>query len=476
MKFFYTSLTIFILCSFCVCAQVIKIPLIKMNISPQEPLYAKFSPNSKKILFSRNKAFASLFVKDIATGEEIVSEKEKGLDPYGYVMASCYNPDGTYILSAGMKTQMAVRIEIIWIWDAKSGIIKTAYTTNADMNLKGTVQSLKYDSTGTLCLIHRMENERSIAEIWNWNTGKRQTLAVNTDVEYVDFDRSGKKIVILKKNNVSSAEIWNPLNGERIDAFSLSKFDGYLKIASFTCSGETIIVGTETGSIVFADTKFGNVISQKKEHTSAIRKIVHEKGCERFITISNDNTAKVWDAGTLEVLARLGGHADTLMDVQFSPNGNYIITGSKDSTACIWDSRTGERLSRMGKYMGSVNTAQFSVTGDTVLVSDDYGEVHMYDVSGLHPSAVESELYESTDNTLYVSLDDNNLQLQFNKPVDKSVKYSIVNYVGEEVLRGNVESGNTLYEIPIHSLQMGWYILVSEINGRSVQEKFVFTN
>ncbi len=87
---------------------------------------------------------------------------------------------------------------------------------------------------------------------------------------------------------------------------------------------------------------------------------------------------------------------------EFSPDGNFVLTGSKDSTARIWDSRTGDRLAVIGKYNGAVNTTQFSVTGDTVLVSDDYGEVYMYSVSGLHPSAIESEGTKGNDTDINV--------------------------------------------------------------------------
>ena len=54
------------------------------------------------------------------------------------------------------------------------------------------------------------------------------------------------------------------------------------------------------------------------------------------MTASNDNTAKVWDALTLQ-LGTLSGHKGGVISVSHSPDGRRIVTASEDCTAKVWD-------------------------------------------------------------------------------------------------------------------------------------------
>ena len=63
----------------------------------------------------------------------------------------------------------------------------------------------------------------------------------------------------------------------------------------------------------------------------------------RVATGSADNTARIWDAATGEVVHVLEGHGglhtDTVSSVVWSPDGRRLATGS--TTARIWDATTG---------------------------------------------------------------------------------------------------------------------------------------
>ncbi len=53
-------------------------------------------------------------------------------------------------------------------------------------------------------------------------------------------------------------------------------------------------------------------------------------------TASYDNTARIWDAKTGELLAILPGHLGGINSVTFSPDGRHLATASNDGTARIW--------------------------------------------------------------------------------------------------------------------------------------------
>ncbi len=61
-----------------------------------------------------------------------------------------------------------------------------------------------------------------------------------------------------------------------------------------------------------------------------------------IVTGSWDNSAKVWDTQTGQVIRKLeGGHTSFINTATFSPDGQTILTASDDGTAKLWSVETG---------------------------------------------------------------------------------------------------------------------------------------
>ena len=57
---------------------------------------------------------------------------------------------------------------------------------------------------------------------------------------------------------------------------------------------------------------------------------------DKVLTVSADQTARVWSAETGEPLQVLEGHEDEIFSCAFNYKGDTIITASKDNTCKIW--------------------------------------------------------------------------------------------------------------------------------------------
>ena len=70
----------------------------------------------------------------------------------------------------------------------------------------------------------------------------------------------------------------------------------------------------------------------------------------RVVTASEDNTARVWDAASGELIARLVGppwvgHEGRVYSAAFSPDATRVVTASSDKTARVWDAASGDSSS-----------------------------------------------------------------------------------------------------------------------------------
>ena len=89
---------------------------------------------------------------------------------------------------------------------------------------------------------------------------------------------------------------------------------------------------------------------------------------KKIATASYDNTAKIWDAKTGQLLADISGHSELVHSAIFSFDGKKILTASEDSTAKIWDAESTILLLNFNQYPQSVISADFSFDDKMILM------------------------------------------------------------------------------------------------------------
>jgi WD40 repeat protein len=57
----------------------------------------------------------------------------------------------------------------------------------------------------------------------------------------------------------------------------------------------------------------------------------------KVVTASWDDTAKIWDVNSGNLLFTLVGHTDFVRYAKFSPDGTKVVTSSDDNTAKIFE-------------------------------------------------------------------------------------------------------------------------------------------
>ncbi|HEY9824682.1 MAG TPA: hypothetical protein V6D19_04485, partial [Stenomitos sp.] len=100
------------------------------------------------------------------------------------------------------------------------------------------------------------------------------------------------------------------------------------------------------------------------------------------VSASADNTLKVWDLATGNVLRTLSGHTDSVTGVTVSPDGLFVVSASWDNTLKVWKLATG-RVAMSFTGEGSFRCCAIAPDGRTVVAGDSGGQLYFLRLEGL---------------------------------------------------------------------------------------------
>lgn len=119
-------------------------------------------------------------------------------------------------------------------------------------------------------------------------------------------------------------------------------------------------------------------------HAGSVTDVVFSPEGRRLATAGADGTAKIWDAVSGKELLSLSGHTNVVLGVAFSPDGAYIATASWDKTAKLWDATSGQELLTFSGHNGRVRGAAFSPDGRRLATASDDNTAKIWNITSGH--------------------------------------------------------------------------------------------
>ena len=117
-------------------------------------------------------------------------------------------------------------------------------------------------------------------------------------------------------------------------------------------------------------------------HMTCLRTFTWYFGMVSCVTISPDgqtiiscsgqeNTIRLWNLHTGELISTLEGHSDSVNSVAISPDGQLLVSGSWDKTIKLWNLDTGKNLQTLTGHSDSVNSVAISLDGQLLVSGSD---------------------------------------------------------------------------------------------------------
>jgi WD40 repeat protein len=280
---------------------------------------ASFSPDGKSVMTASFDANVRIW--DAASGKQIRTEIIPDYLCNGGLGSVTFTPDGQRAL---IKSSNKVSV-----WSIFGGVNFTIGHTGSS------ILSTAVSADGSMIVTASSDNT---AIIWDANTviniltftGHRSSVTAAV------FSHDGK--TLLTQSTDGTARLWDIQNGKM-----LYNVSGHLS-AAFSPAGRHFVTASFYEALW--DTAKISKPTLLKGNTNGINSLVYHPDGTQILAASKDNTAKVWNSNTGDLLYSLEYHSGAVQDAVYSPNGQYILTVSADGSFIIWNAKTGTMLHR----------------------------------------------------------------------------------------------------------------------------------
>ncbi|MFL6211258.1 MAG: hypothetical protein ACJ74W_20580 [Pyrinomonadaceae bacterium] len=226
------------------------------------------------------------------------------------VNLAIYSPNGEFVV-----TFSGYGDEAPHVWNADTGALKAVLNDACEKMAVAISPDSKYIATGC----HTEVSGFDQAHVWDAATGHEITIPFMD----LDFDIKGARSVAFSPD---------------------SKF---IVVTALNLSTAAVLPITD-------NQKPGFLL---RGHTESIESAVYSPDGKYILTISDDNTARVWKASGGESVATLS--LSGFFPIAFSPQGKYLIMGSSGYTVHVLVVNTGQILANL-KHEDSVSSIKFS--------------------------------------------------------------------------------------------------------------------
>ena len=102
-------------------------------------------------------------------------------------------------------------------------------------------------------------------------------------------------------------------------------------------------------------------------HSHIVNSLAMSADAKFLISGSQDQTIRVWNLATGELIHILKGHQDSVNAVVLSPNEQIIASASADKTIKLWHLQSGELLGTFTGHTNAVTTLSFTNSGEMLV-------------------------------------------------------------------------------------------------------------
>ncbi|XP_053739799.1 pre-mRNA 3' end processing protein WDR33 isoform X2 [Synchiropus splendidus] len=203
---------------------------------------------------------------------------------------------------------------------------------------------------------------------------------VKCPVFVIRWTPEGRRLV----TGASSGEftLWNGLtfNFETI----LQAHDSPVRAMTWSHNDMWMLTADHGGYVKYWQSNMNNV-KMFQAHKEAVREASFSPTDNKFATCSDDGTVRIWDFLRCHEERILRGHGADVKCVDWHPTKGLVVSGSKDSQQPIkfWDPRTGQSLATLHAHKNTVMEVKWNLNGNWLLTASRDHLCKLFDIRNL---------------------------------------------------------------------------------------------
>lgn len=314
-----------------------------------------FSPNGQLLASASYDKTARLW--DVETFKQVHVLKGHAADVFGVA----FHPNGKQLATSSEDTN-------ILLWQTQTGQPIRIFQGHDNM-----VVGLLFLPAGTASHLVSASFDRTL-RIWDTETGIPLRILQGHQAGIVSVKTNGRHIY--SAANDGTVRRWPTAMPD----MHVVDVDGEPISCAISPDGQQIALGFSDGSLhMFSlhNTVLTNVWIKDEVHSTYIKNISFTPDGNHLITASFDNTAKLIQAETGEVVQTFKGHDDVIHAVSVSPNGSLIATASYDGRIGLFQrgQDTGNFVKAHDRKVAAVH---FDCTGNYLVSAGEDGKTKLW--------------------------------------------------------------------------------------------------
>ncbi|MFW9259972.1 protein kinase domain-containing protein [Nostoc sp. CALU 546] len=256
----------------------------------------------------------------------------------------------------------------------------------------GTLSSVNALAISPDCYTLASASDDKNIKLWDLNTKKvlANLSGHSQAVKSVTFSPDGK--ILATASDDKTIKLWQVETLEEI--CTLLGHSHAVKSVAFSPDGQILASGSWDKTIKLWDVNTGTEICTITGHQLQVNSVAFSPQGQLLASASYDRTIRLWQISALagshkelqnrpcySLLSTLSGHAWAVLTVAFSPDGKILATGSDDNTIKLWDVNTGQLICTLVGHSWSVVAVAFTADGETLLSASCDKTVKLWRVS-----------------------------------------------------------------------------------------------
>jgi eukaryotic-like serine/threonine-protein kinase len=273
----------------------------------------------------------------------------------------------------------------VGVWDVASGRLLARLGKH-----EAGVGTVAFSPDGGRLLTRSAARTENVA-LWDWAAGQRllkETVPLHArfrgrggNFVTAVFAAGGRRVVCGK------SAAWDAGDGQPVGEMPPIG----MVTAMAAGSGGLVVRGTAMGTAYVDDCQQGTRMAKLSGHARSILDAAFSPTGDRVVTASDDGTARVWDTATGQELHVLRAHDAAVEKILLTPDGRRIITASADGSVRIWDAAAGRELCSLPGSRETPRAIALDPTG-TRLVTEAGGTVRIWGLSNAAVIAARQEV------------------------------------------------------------------------------------